>query len=246
MSDIDIHALVGAYAVDALDEVERAAFERHLAGCAACRAEVEGLREAAAVIGASESQEPPAGLRDRVLADIENVRPLPPQAAPATEPEPEPGEGRRRWLRPALVAAAAVAVIAVGGGVIVAQPWADDTSQRQLTVAEQVRAADDAETFTQTLDDGAVATVIRSKSLNRAVLVAENMEPAPEGRVYELWLDHEGVGMVAAGLMEEGEHEVVLEGDPATAIGFGITVEPAGGSEEPHGEPVVLIPFENA
>jgi anti-sigma-K factor RskA len=246
MSDIDVHALVGAYAVDALDDLERAAFERHLAGCAACRAEVEGLREAAAVIGSSASQEPPAGLRDGVLADIENVRPLPPHTAPATEPEPEPGGGRRRWLRPALVAAAAAAVIAVGGGVIVAQPWADDTSQRQLTAAEQVRAADDAETFTQTLDDGAVATVIRSKSLNRAVLIAENMEPAPEGRVYELWLDHEGVGMVAAGLMEEGEHEVVLEGDPAAAIGFGITVEPAGGSEEPHGEPVVLIPFENA
>ena len=33
----DIHALVGAYAVDALDDVERAAFERHLAECAACQ-----------------------------------------------------------------------------------------------------------------------------------------------------------------------------------------------------------------
>ena len=39
MSD-DIHALSGAYAVDALDDVERARFERHLANCEACRAEV--------------------------------------------------------------------------------------------------------------------------------------------------------------------------------------------------------------
>ena len=129
---------------------------------------------------------------------------------------------------------------------IIAEPWADDTSQRQLTAAEQVRAADDAETFTQTLPDGAVATVIRSKSLNRAVLVAEDMAPVPEGKVYELWLQHEDVGMVAAGLMEEGEQEVVLEGDPATAIGFGITVEPAGGSDQPTSDPVALIPFENA
>ena len=30
----DIHALSGAYAVDALDELERVGFERHLAGCA--------------------------------------------------------------------------------------------------------------------------------------------------------------------------------------------------------------------
>lgn len=234
----DIHALVGAYAVDALDDVERAAFERHLAGCDACLAEVDGLREAASVVGASAAQDPPPRLRDRVLADIANVRPLPPQTATA--------QHRRRRLRPALVAAAAVAVLAVGGGVIVAEPWADDSSQQQLTVAEQVRAADDAETFTQTLDDGAVATVIRSKSLNRAVLVTENMPPAPAGKVYETWLQHDDVGMVAAGLMENGQQEVVLEGDPASAIGFGITVEPDGGSDQPTTDPVALIPFENA
>ncbi len=37
----DIHALSGAYAVDALDDIERAQFERHLAECAECRAEVD-------------------------------------------------------------------------------------------------------------------------------------------------------------------------------------------------------------
>ncbi|HET8600823.1 MAG TPA: zf-HC2 domain-containing protein, partial [Segeticoccus sp.] len=44
----DIHALSGAYAVDAVDEVERARFERHLTVCADCRAEVASLRAAAA------------------------------------------------------------------------------------------------------------------------------------------------------------------------------------------------------
>jgi hypothetical protein len=39
---------------------------------------------------------------------------------------------------------------------------------------------------------------------------------------------------------------VVLEGDPATAIGFGITLEPEGGSEEPTFPPVTTISFENA
>ena len=36
----EIHALSGAYAVNALDDIERAQFERHLAECAECRAEV--------------------------------------------------------------------------------------------------------------------------------------------------------------------------------------------------------------
>ena len=43
MNSDDIHALSGAYAVDALDDVERAEFERHLASCAACREEVASL-----------------------------------------------------------------------------------------------------------------------------------------------------------------------------------------------------------
>lgn len=235
----DIHALVGAYAVDALDDVERAAFERHLAECADCRAEVDGLREASSVIGSSVAHEPPSALRDRVLADIATVRPLPPLTTPARQ--------RAARFRPALVAAAAAVVIAVAGGIVVAEPWADDTSQVQLTAADRIRAAEDAEEFDLRLDGGAAATVIRSKSLNQAVLVTEDMPAAPDGKVYELWLDHEEVGMVAAGLMEDGDDEIVLTGDPATAIGFGITVEPDGGSKEPTVEALVTtVDFENA
>jgi hypothetical protein len=51
--------------------------------------------------------------------------------------------------------------------------------------------------------------------------------------------------MVSAGLMPAGaDNTVVLEGDPATANGFGITREPAGGSDEPTRPPVALIDFE--
>ena len=38
--DIDVHSLTGAYAVDALDDLERARFEQHLATCADCVAEI--------------------------------------------------------------------------------------------------------------------------------------------------------------------------------------------------------------
>jgi anti-sigma-K factor RskA len=73
------------------------------------------------------------------------------------------------------------------------------------------------------------------------------MAPPPEGKVYELWLDHERVGMVPAGLMAQGgEQEILLKGDPATALGAGITVEPAGGSKTPTLPPVTLFSFEQA
>ena len=74
----DIHALSGAYAVDALDDAERAQFEQHLAVCADCRAEVASLRETAACSPRPRPTSPPPSLRDRVLADIATVRPLPP------------------------------------------------------------------------------------------------------------------------------------------------------------------------
>ena len=41
----DPHLLTGAYALDALDDVERAGVERHLRGCAECAAEVAEFHE---------------------------------------------------------------------------------------------------------------------------------------------------------------------------------------------------------
>ena len=235
---IEIHALSGAYAVDALDDIERAQFERHLAECAECRAEVASLRSTAALLAETTATAPPESLRERVLADIATVRPLPP-AVPA-------GAATRRRSRLAPLAAAAALVAAVGTGVVVTQPWADVTSQTQLSAVDQVLQADDAERYTRAID-GSEATMVRSRSLNKAVLVTKNMAPPPEGKVYELWLDHEGIGMVPAGLMAQGgEQMILLEGDPATATGAGITVEPAGGSEEPTLPPVTLFAFEQA
>jgi anti-sigma-K factor RskA len=241
----DIHALVGAYAVDALDDLERAAFERHLAECPACQQEVAGLQEAAGLLGALSTTAPPPSLRDRVLADITTVRPLPPAVEPPVVVTGAHAPGGRSRFRPRLLVAAAAALIALGGAVTIAQPWEDESSQTQLTAAERVAAAEDAETFTKTLDNGAEATLVRSRSLNEAVLVTSDMPDAPAGSVYELWLVHDDQ-MVPAGLMTGGDHEIVLEGDPATANGFGITVEPDGGSDQPTSEPVTQIAFENA
>ncbi|HEU5456199.1 MAG TPA: anti-sigma factor, partial [Nocardioides sp.] len=148
--------------------------------------------------------------------------------------------------RLAALAAAAAVITVVGVGVAVTQPWGDDTSQVQVSAVDRVLQAEDAESYTNTID-GSEATLVRSPSLNQAVLVTKDMAPPPEGKVYELWLDHKRVGMVPAGLMAEGgEQQILLDGDPATAIGAGITVEPAGGSEEPTLPPVTLFAFEQA
>lgn len=250
MSPQDIHALSGAYAVDALDGHERAQFEAHLEGCATCREEVASLREAAAHLAATTDTAPPASLRTSVLEGISQVRPLPPRhgsgasapvpAAPtASDPAPDPR--RRRWV-PALAAAAAV-VVALGVGTAITQPWQDDAPQEQGPgVAERVLQSDDARQATLRFDDGAQATVTHSPSEGRAVIQTRDMPPPPEGKVYELWWQDPDGEMAPAGLMpERPDQTMVLQGDATGARAVGITVEPEGGSQEPTSEPIALF-----
>ena len=230
----DIHALSGAYAVDALDDLERAQFERHLRDCEACTREVESLREASAMLAETTAIHPSADLRSRVLAEIATVRPLPPVVTA------EPTPGRRRRL-PAFLAAAAAAVV-IGTGGVVWQQVSDDGPDSRI---EQVIEAGDAQRFTQTFPGGATATVVRSKKLNEAVLITKDMPAAPSGHAYALWLQHDDV-MVPAGIMPSGsDNQVLLSGDAASANGAGITVETAGEEHpEPEGEVVALFEFE--
>jgi anti-sigma-K factor RskA len=241
----DVHALSGAYAVDALDDIERAAFERHLADCADCRAEVAGLREAASLLAETATTEPPAGLRDRVLAGIATVRPLPP-AIDRPAVDPKGARAPRRRFRMAVVAAAAAVIAAVGVGAAVTEPWANDQSSVGIT-ADAVLSATDARSTKLDFDNGATATVTHSDTVGRAVLVTRKMPAPPPGKVYQLWLQQPDVGMVSAGLMPvKADQRVLLQGDAATAIAAGITVEPAGGSTEPTTKPIALFDFGRA
>lgn len=232
----DIHALSGAYAVDALDEHERELFERHLTGCADCHAEVLSLREAAATLAETSAGSPPAALRESVLSAISTVRPLPPVSTPSAP--------RSRRRLPALVAAAAAVVALLGSAVLVTQPWDDETSQTQVSAADVVNAPDARQV--QRRFDGATATVYHSASLGRAAVVFDDLPPAPPGRVYELWLQQDGV-MVPAGLVDgHGDQEILLTGDATAATAAGISLEPDGGSEEPTLPAKAILPFEQA
>jgi anti-sigma-K factor RskA len=240
----DLHKLTGAYALDALDELERARFEQHLAACEDCRAEVAELRETAALLSEAVATPPPASLRDSVLAGISQVRPLPPEVPVVrpSVPAHEPAGRGRSWL-PFLVAAALALVVGIGAAVT--QPWADDEVP-QLTAAEQVLQAPDAEEVFLDLGDAGKATVVRSKAEDRAVISTEDMVSAPDGKTYELWFIN-GDEFTSAGLMPDApDQTVVLDGSAGQAVAVGITVEPEGGSEEPTTEPIAVFDLTEA
>jgi len=238
----DIHALSGAYAIDALSDAERAGFEAHLATCAACRDEVDSLREAATLLGQTAAVSPPPAVREAVLAGIAGIRPLPPVAAASTSPtgEAEFIPLRRRWLT-GLVAAAAV-VLALATGALVWHPWTDGT---QASLADQVLAAADA-THARATVDGAEVTLVRSASLGKAVVVTDDLPVLPEDQVYELWLQNPAGEFVPAGLLPRSTtQKFLLLGDAGDATGAGITIEPAGGSPSPTTEPLALFAFDS-
>ncbi|WP_181407558.1 anti-sigma factor [Nocardioides sambongensis] len=250
----DLHRLSGAYAVDALDDMERARFERHLADCADCRAEVAELQETATLL-ATDEVAPPPDLRAAVLAGIETVRPLPPVAEPArpVEPARPAAAGRRshrrvRWTHNRMfLAAAAVVLIALAAGTVWIRPWAGDGGDTIAapTTTERVLEADDATRVRQDFPDGSTATVVVSRSEGRAVIVTEDMAAAPSGRVYQLWLQTPEGSMQPAGLMPDApDATLLLDGDAADATAVGITVEPDGGSREPSSDPIALFTLE--
>jgi anti-sigma-K factor RskA len=109
-----------------------------------------------------------------------------------------------------------------------------------------VLTAPDAETHPVELANGGTVTVVRSNSLNQAVVRVRDMAPAGPDRVWQLWLQQDGE-MVSAGLMPSGsDNTVLLDGEPASAEAFGITSEPAGGSDKPTRPPISLIEFDQA
>src|SRR5437667_253238 len=70
MADETIHELTAAYALDALDEGERDAYEEHLATCERCRDELGTLSEATAALAYGvETPLPPPSLRGRILEE---------------------------------------------------------------------------------------------------------------------------------------------------------------------------------
>lgn len=71
--DDELHDLIGAYAMDALDPAERTAFEQHLATCPACQTELVGLSDALAELSADYQVEPPPALRSAVLGAVANL-----------------------------------------------------------------------------------------------------------------------------------------------------------------------------
>jgi anti-sigma factor RsiW len=229
MTTSDIHALAGAYVLDAIDDVERAAFARHLAGCEACALEVAELRETVTRLADESWSAPPPRMRDEVLAKVRQTRQL------------GPGRPEREGTTPALLRWRRRTAIAVAAGILVAgagtATWAvqQQEVQRQRAVNESVQAvliAPDAVVRSSAVEGGGRMTMVVSRSLDRGVVVLDATKPTDE-QAYQLWRV-DGTSTVDAGVLDPGTGTAtrVVDGiNSADAVA--LTLEPAGGSAKP-------------
>lgn len=230
MSHEDRRESIAAYVLGALDPAEAAELERHAEDCERCRAEVRWLMPALDALPESvERLEPPPRLRARLLDEVR-------ADAAATTPPSERrgllarlrGSGSRSLaLRPAvglavlLVAVAVIVGLAVGGDSDGGGPSSTiTTGQAPGITAEMVNEGD-------------------SGTLRLA-----NVDPLPDDRVLEAWVQREGEVEAVRALFvpdRQGRASTQLPNmDGVEAVM--VTREPQGGSGAPTSAPIVTIP----
>jgi anti-sigma-K factor RskA len=248
MNDERFEDLKDAYVLDALPEEERRSFEEFLAAHPERQAEIDELGALAGLLAFSpEEQEPPPELRDRIMEVVEA------EAAPRRERRGSALARLAGYIGSRGLAFGAAALLLVGllswnlllqGQVDNLQGQVQKSQSQVDDLQAQVRNAQAQQTQTVQLsgtwaDQGADAEVA-SISEDRIVLVADDLPSVPEGQTCQIWVI-KGDVPEPGGLFQPGATETaapitapIKKGDTVA-----VTVEPAGGSEQPTTDPVL-------
>jgi anti-sigma factor RsiW len=226
---------IGAYLLGALTDLERQAFERHVAGCAECRDELERLRPAADALPRSVEQvEPPPGLKTSLMEVVDRE---------ARERSGAPAARQRRprrlrlpslaGIRPALVAGALALGLLAGFG-----------------VAQLAGGGEDGRTIAATVDEGRLPDAsaslrIQGDGEDGAILRVQGLPPAGDDQDYQAWVQRDGsvVPQPTFDVGPDGGGAAAVPDDLSGAEAVLVTREPRGGSRAPSEQPVIQVPL---
>ncbi len=224
----DIENLIPAYALNCLDEDEALLLAEHLAACPACRNEMLAYQGTVNQLAlAAPPAEPSPQLQQRLA---QRIRPAPPAV---------PHRAAGNWWQTVLagfkqsapVWGAVAVLLLIGLGL--ANVWPATPAQPMRVVSL---------VHTQAAPNASGVMVVSSDGEYGAVIV-ENLPHLPNDQQYQLWLIDDGQRTSGAvfSVDEHGYRAVEVE-SPRYLIeydGFGITIEPAGGSPGPTGPKVL-------
>jgi anti-sigma-K factor RskA len=214
---------VAPYALGALPYDTAQAFERHLAGCELCRADLDALRPVVHALGETPEQvDPPPELRRQLMSVVEREAA---ERRDAERPRDETREGWRRLIPrplPALAAACVVLVVGIGIGI----GLTGDDGRRIGGVAPP-----GVEATLQVEDDGGKVEL-------------RGLESPPPGKVLQVWLvrGEDGSPEPTDALFRPnraGNASVAVPGDLKGVTRVLVSEEPEGGSAAPTTAPSV-------
>ena len=239
MDDKSFEDLKDAYALGALPDDERATVEAYLALNPERQAEIDDMVGIAGLLAlAPPEQEPPADLRRRLMQVVESeaVRPR------AAESPTSSWFGRLGGLRNVALGAAAVLVVGLLSWNVLLQGDVQDLRGQ----VEEARSANEAQQTREIALDGtwaeqgARAEVTALKD-DRAILVVEDMPSMPEDRTGQVWVIHDDKPLPSGLLDPSGNMAATAITTPLRgADAIAVTIEPAGGSEVPTSDPVLV------
>ena len=231
-----------AYVLGALPEVDRREFEEYFAAHPGRQAEIEELSAVAGLLALSpQEQEPSPELRRRIMGAV--------RAEAAEADAVHPRAGRRSWLaglretvgvRDLALAAAAMLVIGLFSWSMLLQGEVRDLQGRVQGLQSQPQGPQMITLGGAGTKQGARVELVTLDG-DRAVLMAENMPPVPEGKTYQIWVIR-GDTPQPSGLFEPKGDSIaaVVEKPVEGADAVAVTVEPEGGSKEPTTDPMLV------
>ncbi len=225
--------LLAAYALGCLDEEDSMLVSRHLARCADCRAELVSYQAVADHLAlAAPEAEPPSHLKQQLMRHI--------QSAGSTG---APGLELTWWQRltqvmqrtaPAWGLASLLLAVALAAGNV----WLWGQLKRQPAVTEPSPMQTIIFTGTEAAPQASGILVV-SVDGEHGTLVADGLPPLDAEHQYQLWLIQNGQrtsgGVFSVNPEGYGSLWVSSPQPLSTYSGFGVTIEPAGGSPGPTG-----------
>ncbi len=261
LSHSSYEELLGAYALDAVDETEAAALEMHLMQCPRCRDEVARHRETAALLG-HVGATAPAGLWDRISGELTKVPPplalvrvsqgvtASPGGADAVFGGPAAGLGRGRRrvsVKPVIAMVSAAAVVIGVLAFELTSLQAQVTQVRDSQTGSIQRLADVAlgtpgrETVTlrsQTSKERAAAVIAPN---GQGYLIDARLPRLTPHQTYQLWGLSDGKA-ISLGTLGPSPSQAAFHVDFSQVNELMMTAEPVGGVAQPDSPVVVAGP----
>lgn len=227
MTHDEVQELLGAYALDAVDDEERDEIEDHLRDCPRCRAEVQEHRETAAFL-AHAGADAPATVWDRIAGAIES-----PAVVPLV-PKLGFGARRNRWPQAlGLVGAAAAAVIGFLLVQVRNQDQRIDRIQRSSDQVALAMAEPGARVLHLTAGKTELPVVVTPAG--KAFLQADALPSLAAGETYQLW-GQAGSDLISVAVL--GRDPGVVSFDAQGYAALAITEERAPGVVKTRNQPI--------